>query len=25
LELVGSVSKAELKQIHTTLNEILTY
>jgi mRNA interferase MazF len=25
LERVGSVSKAELKQIHTTLNEILTY
>ena len=25
LERVGSVSKAELKQIYTTLNEILTY
>jgi mRNA interferase MazF len=25
LERVGSVSKADLKQIHTTLNEILTY
>ena len=25
IERVGSVSKAELKQIHTTLSEILTY
>ena len=25
IERVGSVSKAELKQIHTTLNKVLTY